>query len=100
MRGGGNSYADVIACIVDGQPPLPQGLDGCSDVAHYVEFMTGHQQQEHEVEQEVEEEDGEEDGGHEGGERVAAYIKGGVVGWQGGQDQGAFDDALERTLQL
>ena len=88
---------------MDEQAPLPPGLDGSGSILQYVEFMTMQLRQEEQEEQEEEEEvleDGEEDASHGGGGRVAAYIKGGVSGWQGGQTEPASNEAIERTLQL
>ena len=36
--------ADVIASIVEQQPPLPHGLDGAGSILQYVEYMSGKNQ--------------------------------------------------------
>jgi hypothetical protein len=87
---------DVIASIVDQQPPLPHGLDAGGSILQYVEYITSRNQQEQEELQQNEADTVADDAG-----QVTAYIKGGVAGWKE-QDASAlaFDDAVERTMQL
>ena len=96
--------ADIIACIVDEQPPLPQGLHASGSILQYVEYMTRNQRQEQEQQEQQQQEqqqEGHDEDAAEGQDRVAAYIKGGVAHWQEqGTGTGSVADALERTLQL
>ena len=87
--------ADVIASIVEQQPPLPHGLDGAGSILQYVEYMSGEIQKQ----QQQQQQQAELHTVAEGEEHVTAYIKGGVADWQG-QAQPDADDAVERTMQL
>ena len=92
--------ADIIACIVEQQPPLPHALDGGGSILQYVEYMSGkNQQQQQQQQQQQRQQQAELHTVAEGEEHVTAYIKGGVAGWQG-QAQPDADDAVERTMQL
>jgi hypothetical protein len=87
-------WADIIASVMDAQPPLPQGLDGGASILQYVEFMMGRNQQQQQIEQYEAAADP-----PEVSDAVAAYMKGGVAAWQP-HPSPAFDEAIERTMML
>ncbi len=74
---------------MDGQPPLPQGLNGGASILHYVQFLMGGDVTQDEAAEDLPQDT----------EVVSAYIKGGVAAWQG-QLATAVDDAVERTMLL
>jgi hypothetical protein len=74
---------------MDGQPPLPQGLNGSASILHYVQFVMGGDGPKDEAAEELPQDT----------EVVSAYIKGGVASWQG-QPAPAVDEAVERTMLL